>query len=119
MRRLLAQATDPFGKIDPTLKGTTPGDPISDLVRILNVGLTVVLIIAGLYALVQFLMAGFFYVTSAGDAKKVQTANNSITYAIIGLIIIVVTPLLAALIGIIVFKDPLAILNPKSVIKTF
>ena len=116
MRKFLT-AGDPFGSINPVIPGTNAADPVTDLVKVLNVGLNIVMVIAGLYALMQFLLAGYYYVTSAGDTKKVSQANSSITFAFIGLLIIVFTPVLAALIGIIVFKRWDAILRPD--VKTF
>ncbi|MEI6532357.1 MAG: hypothetical protein WCO06_00810 [Candidatus Roizmanbacteria bacterium] len=109
--RFLALA-DPFGKINPTLSTIPADDPVTSLTKILNLGLELFLIVAGLYTLVNFLTAGYSYITSEGDSKKISQANSRITYTIIGLIIIVVTPLIAILIGIIVFKRWDALINP-------
>ncbi len=34
-----------------------------------------------------FLIAGFFYVTAAGDSDRITTANNMIKYGIIGVVV--------------------------------
>lgn len=43
---------------------------------------------AGTVAVIVLVVAGFFYVTANGDAKRIQVAKNAILGAIIGLIVI-------------------------------
>ena len=38
--------------------------------------------------LIVIVVAGFKYVTSAGDASKIASAKNTLIYAIVGLIIV-------------------------------
>ncbi len=45
--------------------------------------------IIGIVAVIMIIIAGFKYVTSAGDSNKVTSAKNTIVYAIIGLILVV------------------------------
>jgi len=45
-------------------------------------------VIIGIVAVVMIIIAGFKYVTSAGDSNKVTSAKNTIVYAIVGLIIV-------------------------------
>ena len=45
--------------------------------------------IAALVSLVYIIVGGFNYITSAGNAEKVKTAQKTITYAIIGLAVVV------------------------------
>ncbi|HCH34074.1 TPA: hypothetical protein DEW05_00885 [Candidatus Saccharibacteria bacterium] len=44
--------------------------------------------VAGVAAVIAIIMGGFWYVTSNGDASKVQKGKNAIIYASIGLIVI-------------------------------
>ena len=44
--------------------------------------------LAGAIAVIVIIVAGIFYVTSSGDAGRVAKAKNLLTYAIIGLIIV-------------------------------
>lgn len=46
------------------------------------------LVLSGVTALFFIIYAGFKYVTSGGDPKKAEGARHTITYAIIGLILI-------------------------------
>ena len=50
--------------------------------------LNVVLGAAGFVAIIYVIVGGFNYVTSAGNAEKVATANKTIAYAIIGIVIV-------------------------------
>lgn len=45
--------------------------------------------IAGAVAVIMVIVAGFKYMTAAGDASKVASAKTTLIYAIIGIIIIV------------------------------
>lgn len=50
--------------------------------------LSALLLFSGLTALVMFLMGGFKFMSSAGDAKKLEGARNNFKYGIIGLVIV-------------------------------
>ena len=49
------------------------------------------LMIIGVVAVVMLLLGGLRYITSGGDSKKVTDAKNTILYAIIGLVICVLS----------------------------
>lgn len=68
--------------------GPTGVQAQASLERTLNTILNWSLGIAGLIAAVYILIAGFSYITSSGNPEKVQTATKSITYAIIGIIVV-------------------------------
>lgn len=101
-----------FGTIDPP-PGTPPGDPENAIVTALNVGLNLTMIIAGFVTLINFIRAGYTYMMAGGDAKKLEEAQNLIKWSAAGLLVVVIAPLAGALIGYIVFGDPMAILRPK------
>lgn len=44
--------------------------------------------VAGIAAVIMIITGGFMYVTSSGDASKITSARKTITYAVVGLIII-------------------------------
>lgn len=54
----------------------------------INDGLNVLLGAAAFIAVIYIIIGGFSYVTSAGNPEKVATANKTIAYAIIGVVII-------------------------------
>ena len=46
--------------------------------------------IGGLLTLIMLLLGSFTYLTAGGDPKKAQTAANTLTYAVIGLVLLIV-----------------------------
>ncbi len=67
---------------------------------------------AGLYSLFNFLSAGVLYIGSAGNPDSLKQASQKIWMSILGLVIVAASLVLAAIIGLIFFKNPTAILQP-------
>lgn len=76
--------TQPDGTTNPV------GGPSGVLAKIINL----VLIGAGVAAVIMIIVGGFEYVISTGDAQKVNTAKNTIIYALIGLLIAIFAELI-------------------------
>lgn len=55
---------------------------------------------AGIGLLLMLLASGFSFLTSAGDAKKLESARQRLTYAIIGFIVIFTAYWVVQLVGI-------------------
>jgi len=68
--------------------GETPAK-ISDLEVVFSRILRMAIPAAGIAAFLMLIAGGFKYLTSGGDPKKSQEAQQTITYAIIGLILLV------------------------------
>jgi hypothetical protein len=47
-------------------------------------------IIGGIIAVFIFIYSGVVFVTSSGDSKKISTAKNSILYAAIGIVLVLI-----------------------------
>ncbi len=45
-------------------------------------------VLVGIVAVVMIVVAGFKYITSAGDSNKVSSAKSTLLYAIIGLVLV-------------------------------
>lgn len=75
--------------------------------------LRIVFLVAGIYAFVNFFIAGFQYVNAGGDPKKIEAAGNKIWHSIVGIIIMVVSFIGAVVVGQLLFGDPGALLNIK------
>jgi hypothetical protein len=56
---------------------------------ILSSVLNTVYLVAGVVAVIVIIIAGYMYVTSNGDSAVVVKAKNAITYAVVGLVFIV------------------------------
>jgi hypothetical protein len=107
----------PLGNINlPPDIDTGYGDlfnPGGGLVGFLNNIFKLITVAAGLFAIINFILAGYGIMSSSGDPEKLSKAQNKIWFSIIGLVVIVASFTIAALLGWILFKDTNAILNIK------
>ena len=69
-------------------------------------------IIGGIIVMVNFVSAGFTYVTSAGNASAHEKVKDKITWGLVGLAIIAAFYTIAGLVGLLFFGNAGAILNP-------
>ncbi len=98
MHLLLAQKVEFPG-------GTTYVGPLGNTTKTLGDILSGIfkfaLPIAGIGLLIMIISAGFTLLTSAGDTKKMEKGKQTLTYAIVGFIVIFVAFWLTQLLGII------------------
>jgi len=83
---------------------TEVGGNISTKKNILESALQVIdyiLVIVGAIAVVFIIIGGFRYITSAGNDKFVEDAKSTITYAIIGLVIVLLAYVIVSTLNII------------------
>jgi len=99
--------TNPLQSIGGGYASVNTGLPnfISNVIKL-------VFVAAGIYAFFNLLIAGFTYITAAGDKQKIETALLSINMSLVGLIIMVSAGVLTGIISFLLYKDPTAILNP-------
>ena len=112
----LAACNDAIGCISPPANIPNAVDPsgkLTGVVVFINSILRLVFVVAGLWGFFNLILAGFGFLSAGGDPKNVEKAWTKIWQSLLGLLIIVASFLLAAVIGIILFKDPSAILNPR------
>lgn len=94
---------------------TAPGTVISEIGQTSNfisVIVQFITIIAGLYALWQFVIGGFGYITSGGDKGKVQQSTQQIMMSILGLAVIGASFILADIVGRLLFGPDFNLLAP-------
>lgn len=65
--------------------GTNPG-PSSISTAFGDIA-NVLMFLVGAIAVIAIIYGGFLYVTSTGDAKRVEAAKNTILYGVIGLVV--------------------------------
>lgn len=82
----------------------------SDFGPFISVIIRFVIVVAGIYALWQFISGGLGYITSGGDKGKIKESQDKITMSVLGLVIIAVSFILISLLGQLIFKTNL--LNP-------
>lgn len=88
--------------------GTCGGGLIIFLTNLLRLGV----VAAAVYTLINLMLAGFQYITSAGDSKAIGQASEKITHTLIGLLVVAGSFVLAAIFGLLIFGDASAILKP-------
>lgn len=99
------------GTIENPLQGTSYGGLAGVGPFITNI-LRLFFVVAGIYALFNFIMAGYTYMNAGGDSKKLSEAWNKIWLSLLGLVIIVGSFALASLFGYLLFGRADYILNP-------
>lgn len=103
---LIGDISNPYTQFAPQYAGLGGvGAFITNVLRLLFVA-------AGIYALFNFVMAGFEYINAGGDSKKLDKAWARIWQSLLGLIIIVASFAMASLFGYLVFGNANFILNP-------
>lgn len=81
---------NPFGNLLDSLNYTSFDNLTDFLSNIIQFAMTFAVIIA----VVAVLIAGFKYITSAGDSEKVKSSTQSLIFALVGLVIVFLAPTL-------------------------
>lgn len=81
--------------------------------RLLNLILNLMIVAAGIYALFNFLLAGYAFLSAGDDSKKIEGAWAKIWQSVLGLVFVAGSFILAAIFGWLIFGDPNAILSPQ------
>ena len=104
---------DVIGNVSPPpfMKGTYVG--ITGITAFISNVVKLITVIAGIFVLINLLLAGLQYISSQGDPKAVESAWSKIWMSLIGMVIIVAAFVLTAIISYILFGDASFILNPK------
>lgn len=90
-------ATDPFQKVcssgsasgSTVCTSRTSSNPLVGPDGLFGKITKAVAFAAGVVAILIIMYGGFSYITSAGDSSKINTAKNTIMYAIVGIIVII------------------------------
>ena len=69
--------------------GTTDVATLHGINTIVYNLITVALYVGGILVFIMLLMGGFKYITSGGDPKAAESAKKTITYAIMGIVMLV------------------------------
>lgn len=105
-----------FGTINQNQIPGLKNYPIAGLTGIgllLSSILKLLVVLAGIYALIQLILAGFGFISAGGDPKSIESAWAKIWQSLTGLVIVAGSFVLAAIFGYLIFGDASAILNPK------
>lgn len=112
MSKLLL-AANPFGVIEPpeAIKNNV-ANPAVGIGKLIQTAIWILIIGSGVYALFNFILAGYGFLSAGDDPKKVAGAWAKIWQTALGLLVSAGSIILAALFGKIIFGDFNAILNP-------
>jgi hypothetical protein len=111
-----------FGQINPppaiakwNPAGCSPyGSTVAcGLLPFINGLIKLAIVVAGLYAFLNLIFAGYGFITAGGDSKATEQAVGKIWQSLIGLLLVAGSFVLAAIFGYLIFGDASAILYPK------
>lgn len=110
---LLAQSPTPdcgaFGCVAPPLPPTTTAPGLfTNTLRLVFFG-------GGVWAFLNLIIAGFQFMNASGDAKAIQSAWGKIWQSLLGLLIIVSSFVISAIVGWLIFHDPLFMFKPPKI----
>lgn len=86
-----------------TIGGQTISSPFTlppTISELISKAILIIFPLAGVGLLLMIISAGFELMTSAGDAKKMESGKNRLTYAIVGFLIIFIAYWIVELVGI-------------------
>jgi len=108
MDNIVGTVTNPLPGAYQNIAGANGG-----LILFFSNVLRLVFIVAGIYAFLNFIVAGYQYMTAGGDSKTLGAAWARIWQSLVGLIFVVGSFAAAALLGQLLFGSPTAILSPS------
>lgn len=91
MKVFADEVSDIFGKVKPP-PGTEAiaGDPIEGIGKLLGLGIRLFITGAGILLLIYMLWGTLDWITSNGEKEKVSKAQNKITFALVGMLLVFV-----------------------------
>lgn len=103
-----------FGVVEPPagVRDRFGTDPTAGIGRLIQLGFNVLILIGGIYALLNFILAGYAFLAAGDNPKGIETAWAKIYQTIIGLVVLVGAFLIAAVVGLLVYGRADALLNP-------
>ena len=99
---------DPWATLNP---GAYPDSPTA-LVTLLNNVLKTISALAGVYVLVNFILAGYDFFGASGNPEKIALAWAKIWQSVLGLVIVLGAFIIAGVFGYVIYGNPTAIISP-------
>ena len=103
----------PFGD----LGSSVVTNPFGALAQVISLIVGFLTIVAGLFFLFQLLIGGLTWISAGGDKNQLQAAQQKITYAFLGLIVVAAAYGLTALAGTLLGIDILLVNPPQLQLK--
>lgn len=114
MIQVIGEIQPPSG-VERWIRERTPGPAgrVPGLVLFLTALIRLLIVIAGLYAFFNVVLAGYGFLSAGDDPKRMTAAWNKIWQSALGLAIVAGSFVIAAIFGYLVFGSPTAILTPQ------
>jgi len=109
---LLTILLSPFGTVGPP-PGITGSVEAGGLANFISNILKLLIVLAGVYAVFNFVLAGYAFMSAGDDPKKMAGAWAKIYQTLLGLVFAAGAFVIASLAGSLIFKDPNALLQLK------
>lgn len=92
MKLLADKAIDDlFGGISPPAAMNVGGDdPIQGVGKFIGFGINMFILVAGMFLLIYLLWGAFDWISSGGEKERITKAQNKITNALIGMLLVFV-----------------------------
>ncbi|MBI2029286.1 hypothetical protein HYT02_02640, partial [Candidatus Gottesmanbacteria bacterium] len=84
---------------DPTQSAINAGSAFLAFATLISNIIGVFVVVAGLVFLAQFMLGGFKWLTAGGDKAKLESAQQSLLHAVIGLVIVLAAFAIVSLVG--------------------
>lgn len=88
------------------------GVNVPDMILVFNNLLKVAVYGSMIFAIINFLVSGVQYIGSAGNPEYIKAATGRIWISLLGVLVAGGSLVLAGILGLIFFGNPLAIINP-------
>jgi len=108
---IMGKITPPQGVIDYNIDSAQYGGRIG-IVLFASRLLRIATILAGIWVMANFILAGIDFITNAGNTETMGKVKDRLTYSLIGIILVVSAYTVAGIIGLVFFGDAGFILNP-------
>lgn len=102
-------AYNPFGQVAPPVGVYNYGGEFSNFGSFVANIIRVAIVVAGIYAVINFVLAGYGYMSAGGDPKKIADASSKIWLSLVGLLLTAGAFVIGMIISQILFNDPRAI----------
>lgn len=102
-----------WGRVNPPpgVKAYDPTGNITGLQKLLSNGVKTLIVIAGIYAFFNIILAGYSFMSAGGNPEKIAGSWSKIYQTMLGLTIAAGSFVLAAIFGKIIFGNPNALLQ--------
>lgn len=109
---VFGQIEAPMGVADLNEQAGAASNNIGLMIFISNM-IKLASVIAGIWVLFNFIMAGFTYITANGDSGAYAKIGEKLALSASGLLLIVAAYTIAGILGLLIFGDATYIINPQ------